>query len=299
MPLDRSSPTDRRPVILLVGGSGTVGSHLAKALSNRSDVRALAHSERSLLELGKYGLETFAGDLSRPATLRAAFEGVTRVFLATPRENQIDNEWNAIEAAEWAGVERIVKVSLVYSGEAPVPYLRRPHDLLDARLAASTVPSTILRPPAFMSHFLDQVDQIVSGRIVFPAGDARIAHVDPRDVAEVALEALIGPHDLDGAHVVTGPESLSFAEVADVLTAVLGLRIQYVDEEPQRWRERLVTGGSPDWLADGLVEIYADYAARGGVPVSGVVERVLGRSARSMRTFTEDFLKPAIDRLQI
>lgn len=282
-------------MILLIGGTGTVGSHLAKSLANRTDVRLLTRRKPARLWLRQAGFETVDADLSRPSTLHSAFEGVSRVFLATPRENQFDNEWNAIEAAERAGVQRIVKVSLIYAGEPPVPYLRRPHDVLDARLAASSVPSTILRPPAFMTHLLTQLDEIVAGRIVFPAGDVRIAHVDPRDVADLALEALVGAYDFDGPHAVTGPQSLSFADMAEEMTAVLGHRIEYVDEEPQQWRDRLVADGAPDWLADGLVDIYADYAARGGVPVSGVVERVLGRPARSVRQFAQEVVKPLFD----
>lgn len=282
-------------MILLVGGTGTVGSHLAKSLANRTDVKLLTRSEDSRRLLRQAGFETVDGDLSRPSTLRAAFEGISGLFLATPRENQFDNEWNAIEAAEQTGVQKIVKVSLIYAGEPPVPYLRRPHDVLDARLTASPVRSTILRPPAFMTHLLAQIDEIVAGRIVFPAGDVRIAHVDPRDVADVAMEVLVGAHDLEGPHVVTGPQSLSFATVAEEIAAVLGQRVEYVDEVPNQWRDRLVAGGAPDWLADGLVGIYADYASRGGVPVSDVVERVLGRPARSVRHFAQELLKPAFD----
>ncbi|WP_330474612.1 NAD(P)H-binding protein [Terrabacter sp. C0L_2] len=281
-------------MILLVGGTGTVGSHVAKALANRTDVRVLARSEKSAHLIEQLGLKAVPGDLSRPGTLSAVFEGVTRVFLATPRADQLDNEWNAIEAAERAGVERLVKVSLVYAGEPPVPYLRRPHDLLEARLATSPILSTILRPPAFMSHLLAQLNQITSGRIVFPAGDVRIAHVDPRDVADVAVEALVGQQDLNGPLVVTGPRSLSFDEVAEDITEVLGQEVRYIDESAPRWREQAVAGGSPEWLADGLVEMFADYAARGGVPASGVVDHVLGRPARSVHQFAEELLQPAI-----
>lgn len=281
-------------MILIVGGSGTIGSHLAKALAHRSDVRALVRTREGATRFESLGFEAVIGDLAQPRTLVPAFEDVTKVFVATPRENQLDNEWNAIEAAERAGVERFVRVSLIYAGEPPAPYLRRPHDLLDARLASSSMASTILRPPAFMTHLLSQLAHIADGRIVFPAGNVRIAHVDPRDVADVAVEALLGQRNLDTPLAVTGPQSLSFQEVADVIADVVRREVRYVDEDPWEWRERAVAAGSPEWLADGLIEIYADYASRGGVPASGVVESVLGRPARSVRQFAGEVLRPAM-----
>lgn len=281
-------------MILIVGGTGTIGSHLARALAHRSDVRALARNRERADQFERLGIQAVIGDLARPCTLGAVFEDVTKVFIATPRENQLDNEWNAIEAAERAGVERFVKVSLIHAGEPPVPYLRRPHDLLDARLASSSMSSTILRPPAFMTHLTSQIDQIADGRILFPAGNVCIALVDPRDVADVAIEALVGQRSLDTPLVVTGPRSLSFDEVANIIAEVLGRGVRYVDEAPLEWRKRTVAAGSPEWLADGLIEIYADYAGRGGVPASGVVESVLGRPARSVRQFTEEVLRPAM-----
>lgn len=204
---------------LLIGGTGTVGAHVATALAGRCRLRGLARNGASARRLVGLGVEPEIGDLADARTLESAMAGVNSVYLATPRDDQFDREWNAIEAAERAGVQRIVKISILYAAAEPVIYLRRPHHVVDARLARSPMESTLLEPAPFMSHLLAQVDLIEKGCISFPTANAKIAHVDPRDVAEVAAAVLAGDVVLDGSHPVTGPESLTFAQVASKIGA--------------------------------------------------------------------------------
>lgn len=283
-----------QPTILLVGGTGTVGAHVAKTLAGRCRLRGLAHSGGSARRLAELGVEPIYGDLAEPKTLESAMAGTERVFLASPRDDQFDHEWNVIDAAECAGVQRIVKVSILYAADPHVVYLRRPHHVVDQRLARSPVASTVLEPAPFMTHLIPQADLIAQGRISFPGGTATIAHVDPRDVAEVAAAVLAGHRVLDGSHPVTGPEALTFAQMAARIGDRLGRDVGAEDCPPERFRERIVQAGLPRWLGNGLVEIYQDFERRGEMAVADTVERVLGRPPRSIDVFTDDVLAPLI-----
>lgn len=286
--------SDDSAPILLIGGTGTVGMHVAATLAGRRRLLGLTRSEASARRLARLGVEPVRGDLAQPRTLESAMVGVRRIYLATGREDQFELEWNAVEAAERAGVERIVKVSILYATESPVVYIRRSHYAVDARLAQSPVASTVIEPATFMTHLAAQADLIAQGRICFPAPTARIAHVDPRDVAEVAAAALADDVVLEGAHQVTGPESLTFAQVAERIGVRLGREVVAEDCSPERFRARILDADLPEWLADGLVEIYADFERRGEMAVADTVERVLGRPPRSLDDYADELLAPLV-----
>jgi uncharacterized protein YbjT (DUF2867 family) len=94
-----------------------------------------------------------------------------------------------------------------------------------------------------------QREQIEQGRLVMPTGDGKIAWIDPVDIAAVAVAALTRD-DVVGALHITGPESLSAAEVA----ARLGVR--HVDPPLDQWRDAVVSAGLDPWLADSTVHLY-------------------------------------------
>src|SRR5260370_2349457 len=91
--------------MLLIGGTGTVGSQVVSLLAGRDDVCALAHTDASARVLDKRGIATVRGDLADPATLGHAFAGASRVLLVTPfSPQQTAPETNPLEAAQPPGV---------------------------------------------------------------------------------------------------------------------------------------------------------------------------------------------------
>ena len=284
-------------MILLIGGTGNVGVHIAAALAGWP-VRALVRTQSAADRLAALGIEPIIGDLLHPESVGRAFADVTSVYLATPGANQFDLESAAIDAAERYGVEQIVKVSILYSSDPSPIALRQAHHEIDARLAESKMAVTLLCPSTFMTHFLWQADLIASGRILFPAPTSEIAYVDPRDVADLAVAVLTARTSLIGAHAITGPEALSFTRVAERLTRGLGWAVSYEAATDESFSERIRDRGGSVWLAEGLVEIFLDLERRGRMPVSSIVEEVLGRSPRAISAYVDDYLKPAIAELQ-
>jgi len=121
------------------------------------------------------------------------------------------------------------------------------------------------------------------------AGEARISAVDVRDLADVAVAALTGSQHDNKNYSLTGPEGLTFGEMAKELSAALGRTITFVDVPPEAMRGALADLGLPAWQADGLLEEFAMYRRGEATAVeSGVVE-ALNRGPRSFGEFARDY----------
>jgi uncharacterized protein YbjT (DUF2867 family) len=254
--------------VVVVGAASDLGGRVLRALTE------LGVAAQGLVRRPGVVDGAVVADLADPESLTAAFVGATRLFLmSSPVRDQVVLETNAIEAAEAAGIERIVKVSNI-----PIAGLESGlhgnHRAIERRLALSPVASTVLQP-SFFSTVMDRQRALIErGVVVLPFGSGRIAWVDPQDIADVAAAALA--RNIDGPLVVTGPEALDGDEVA----ARLGVR--RLDPPLDEWRDAVVADGLDPWLADSTVELYRAVSADALAGVSPVVERVLGRPARQV-----------------
>lgn len=121
-------------------------------------------------------------------------------------------------------------------------------------------------------------------------GPAPASHVDARDIAAVVAATLTEPLDrhMDRVHLVTGPEALTFDQVADVFSRVLGKPVRYVDLLGEQLKAGLLAAGEPEWQATALVELNT-YARQGHASVvTDTVERVTGRPARTLSQWLTD-----------
>jgi uncharacterized protein YbjT (DUF2867 family) len=276
-------------VILLIGATGTIGSRVTALLAGRGDLRALAHSDASARALAERGIATVRGDLADPATLGPAFARARRALLVTPfSREQVTLETNAIDAAQAAGVERVVKLSVMDAAPGVEVAMTRSHREVERRLCERGIGHTVLRPDWFASNVTAQIDLIRGGVITYPYGDAVTAPIDPRDIAEVAALALT-TDDLAGQVVeLTGPEAMTFRQSADRIAAVTGRPLTFVDATADDWRAGLVAFGIEAWRADALVELIEGYSRRTEGPVRPGVERALGRPPRSFETYLRE-----------
>ena len=262
----------------MIGVTGELGGAVASELGGREDVSVRAFVRRPLAPDGPRVDEVVEGDLRNAASLGRVCEGVTSIFLvSSPTRDQVELETNAIEAAEGAGVGRIVKVSNIPI-EGLETGLHGNHRAIERRLAASSCASVVLQPSFFASVIGKQAEVVARGHVVLPTGSGRIAWIEPSDIAAVGAAALVRD-DLDGPLHLTGPESLDGDEVA----ARLG--VKRLDVPLDRWREAVVASGLDPWLADSTVHLFEAIARGALAQTTGTVERVLGRPPR--RVFGE------------
>ncbi|MEV6769284.1 NAD(P)H-binding protein [Nocardia sp. NPDC051030] len=240
-------------MILVIGGTGTVGSALLPHLAAcRAPVTAL-------VRIGPAepvaGVRYVVGDAGDPVALRAALTGVDQVFLAMSNgPRQRDLELSVVEAAARAGVEHLVKLSAPATDMVAVARLHRE---VEHAIVAAGLDHTFLRPYAFHQNLLRLAPMIAyTGMFTGTTGDHPLNMVDARDVADVAAVALTTRHTRGQALVLTGPEPISYPEVARLLTA-LGRPTRYLNLSPDQMRRDLDRTEQPSWLVDHLLEIQA------------------------------------------
>lgn len=279
--------------ILLTGATGLIGSRVAAALRGRDDVRALARSDAAATKLGDLDVQVVRGDLDDPSSLTAAFAGVERIFLLTPfNERQAEQEHVALDAALQAGVTGVVYLSLIAT-DLDIAFAR-PHAEIEARLAASPLESTALRPDFFAQNLHGQVDLIRQGQLIFPAGHAALAPIDVQDIADAAVTALTADQQPTGTYTLTGPERLTFNQIADQVAAAVGHDVTYLDAPRDAWRDSLLDAGVPARQTNGLVEMFDIYKQTGGTWVTGGVQKLTGHAPRTLAQFLASELTPAL-----
>jgi uncharacterized protein YbjT (DUF2867 family) len=285
---------DERPLILVVGATGVMGQEAMKSLEGHCRLRALVHSDMSDAEIARRypQAERVQRDLLDTDSLEPVFAGVDRVFLLTPSvPEQSQMEANALAAALAAGVQRIVYVS-----STDVDWeieLSAAHRVMERRLAGTGVEHTVVRPEYLLNNLLGEVDDLARGWLVAPSGHGRCPLVDARDVGAVAAAVPPAAEPPDGPLEVTGPESLSWAQLAERLQRVLGRPVEHIDPEPVEWLHGAVAKGMPPWLAQALAE-YFEVLRERPLEASDDTRRSIGRSPRSVEDFATDVLAPAM-----
>ncbi|HEY8840568.1 MAG TPA: SDR family oxidoreductase [Candidatus Dormibacteraeota bacterium] len=276
-------------MILVTGATGLSGSELVRRLSgkripSRALVRNLAKAQPLTL---LPNIEVVVGDMARPESLTEALRGVERAILISSSDpTMVETQTSFIDAARKAGVQHVVKLSgIIPELDSPFRFARM-HAEIEKRLEASGVAYTHLRAGEFMPSYFRQVPSIVArGVLALPMGDARIASVDIGDIAEVAIAVLTTAGHEGKTYPLTGPESLSMAEVAEKLSAVTGKTVRYVDVPPEEANRARLAAGMPPYLAEGLDELFAERRNGKESKVWATIEEVFGWHPTSFDTF--------------
>ncbi len=219
--------------ILVTGATGTVGSFLVRKLGAAGvPARALVRSREKAEAVERLGLEAVVGDLDKPETLAPALAGIERVFLlSAPEERQAELQNNLVHAARDAGVRHIVKLSAIgVGGELDAISLGRIHRETEEEIERAGLAHTHLRPNGFMQNsFMFAATIKAQGTFYAPFGEAKVSYVDARDVAAVAFHALTADGHEGKAYEITGPQALSYHDMARELSSVLGREVKYVE----------------------------------------------------------------------
>lgn len=264
--------------ILVTGATGTLGGHVVDQLLGSSRrVRALTRDATSANLPAE--VEVVTGDLTDPATLTAAFDGVTAIHLlnATGDDHTpLATGSEIVSLAVAAGVER---VTVVCAGqEGPV----------EQALATSGLEWTQVRPVDFMANTLGWAEAIRREAVVRePFGERRTASADEADVAAVIATVLAeGGY---GAEIlrVTGPEALAPADKVHALSEVTGRSIAFVELTPDEARQHWRKDGWPEEAIDFMLHMWATVPPEVAM-VTTTVERVTGAPGRTFAQWAAD-----------
>ncbi|WP_369148581.1 SDR family oxidoreductase [Streptomyces sp. R44] len=285
--------------VVVTGATGNVGRHAVSELRRRGiPPRALTRNpERATAVLGP-DADLAQGDFTDPASLRAAFSGAEQAFLICANDpRQVENAAQAIEAAATAGVRRVVLLSTVGAEVGSAKTFADQHGRIEHHLRSAGIPYVILRSAFLMSNLLGSLPTIgQAGRIFLPADDARVAMIDPRDVAACAVSVLCGRSGDGETQVITGPEAITFTEVAGRLSTALGRAVEYVSVPDEATLAGMLGAGMPAWLAEGVVGVFQLLREGANDHTTDSVLRLTGHAPRSVDDFARELMAPLMTR---
>ncbi|MCX7521396.1 NmrA family NAD(P)-binding protein [Microbacterium sp. STN6] len=274
--------------MILVTTAGKVGAHTARILASAGQpVRVIVRSPEAHQDLAAAGIELFRGNLDQPDSIAEALADVQSAVLVSPAVPA--QEIAVIDAARKAGVAHVTKITSDAAPDSPIQR-RRDHYRIEVALAESGIPHTLLRANAYMQNLLALAPAIAANsEFTSSTGDGRIGMVDARDVATVA--AVIAPSPAEHAgktYRLSGPARVSYDDVADQLTTILGRTITHRRITTEEQEAAMVELGLPTPVAHANAQALELFAHGDSDWTSPDVERIAGRPATSFSLFATD-----------
>lgn len=261
-------------MIVVTGATGNVGGPLVQALAAVGEqVTAVSRSATE----ASANVRHQPADLTRPDTLRPAFDGADALFLLLPPGSEQTDPQAVLDAAKACGITRVVLLSSQGAATRPNSPAHAHLRGFEAALHNSSLDWTILRPGGFYTNSFAWAESVRSQRLIAaPFADIALPHLDPADIAGVAAVALREPGHSRQIYQLTGPAAITPRQQATAIEAALGSPIQFVEPTRAEAREQLLRF-MPEAIADGTLDIL-------GAPlpaeqlVSSDVERIVGRA---------------------
>lgn len=274
---------------LVTGATGHVGRAVVRDLLNAGQhVRIITRDPHAATHVLGHRPQIIPADLTDRTALGEAMTGVDRVFVGCGNHpGQVEAESTVIDVAAHHEVQRLVKLS----GPSPHPesdlVAERWHAQIEQHLTATGMPSVVLRPCSFMTNLLALAPPVAeAGILPAPTEGARVAFIDPRDVGAVGAALLMLDSPLPPAPVpVTGPASVSYAEVAAALTAVTGRTVTFLPIDEETAAANMRTSAVPDPLIAVFLSVYRAQRHGDLEQTTDAVSRYLGRPARTISEF--------------
>ena len=282
------APIYSRAMIAVTGATGGIGGRVAAQLAEREVQQRLVVRDGSRAPQVA-GAEVAQATYGDGEAMRTALEGVDTLLLVSASEarDRVRQHVSAVDAAVAAGVERIVYLSFMGAAPDATFTFARHHHATEEHIRGIGLAATFLRSCMYAEYVpvFTGSDGVIRG----PAGQGRVAWVARDDIADVAAAVLLAPGDNDGRSLdMTGPEVLSLAETADVLSRIAGRGVVYEEETlEQAWESRRPSG-APDWELEGWVTSYTAIAAGDLEAVGDTVATVAGHPPQSLAEFLRE-----------
>lgn len=271
--------------ILVTGATGTVGKRVIKHLDK------LGASYIAGTRNPNGGKDVYF-DFGDTSSFEKATEGVDKVFvLGPPMVPGLDALLSPfVDYVKETGIHRIVYFSAYKADKMGGLDF---HTKMEQKLKHDGFDYTVLRPTFFSQNFKNyEGDNINQRDILFmPAGNGTAAFIDADNIAEVAALALTQDGHTNRVYELTGPETLSYHDVAALLTEVTGRTISYPNPSPEEFKEVVVSSGAPASIADYLISVYGTIAAGNVSGVTTTYKDITGKEPTPLRKVLEqDFV---------
>jgi len=281
-------------MILITGVTGKTGGEVARQLTAAGvPFRALVRNPDKAAEILPGGADVMVGDVADKESLARALNGIEKAFLVLPNnEQQLVLEKQFTDAAVAAGVRHLVYLSSLESVPESKNPITRNHVASETYIRASGLTWTMIRPTFFMQNFESSAARIKAvGQIVMPAGNGTVSTTDLRDVGEVIVNVLTQSGHENKSYDLTGPELLTFTDIAACFSKVLERDIQYVDQPMDEFRELLRSINLSEWRVEAVCKELEAIAAGVVDHTTETIRELLGRPPISLTEYIEDNIK--------
>jgi len=279
--------------IALTGATGNIGQIVVPALlKGGAEVTALVRDPEKAKGLKSQGVNVIGGEFTDAEAVQKAFEGAEAVLMIAPPGSDSAKQMSGlITAAKKSGKPHVVRMSaLKAAADAPTENGRLHHES-DTELIDSGLPYTILRPHFFMQNIWMSIPSIKEeGKMYWGMGDGKMGMIDVRDIADVTVKIL-----LDGGHQgetlgPTGPETITFTQVAEVIAKHLGKEVSYVSVTFEQVKQSIIKMGWGEWGGQIMYDYSKAYSEGWGDFTNDDVEKVTGNKSRSIERFVNEVL---------
>ena len=275
-------------MILITGATGKTGAATAKSLGEKGETfRALIRNEEKKEGLESLGGEVVIGSIENTEVVNQSMQGVKTVLVLLPNsESQLALEKQLVDSAKQAGVERIVKMSSIEAtpdATSPIPKL---HLESEEYIKQSGLAWTMIKPNFYMQNLLASAGTIKEqGKIFLPMGDGKTGMIDTTDVGKVLAKVLSEDGHESMNHEITGPEILSFYEVAEIFSQVLGKQVDYVDVPMDAYKETLGQFLTNQWHLDAVIDLFKGIAEGGIEDKTDTFSELIEETPKSLSQF--------------
>ncbi|MFI8961605.1 NmrA family NAD(P)-binding protein [Streptomyces sp. NPDC053493] len=271
-------------VIAVTGATGRIGRRVVRRLAEAgAAVRALGRDREKLAALPAEDVRTASYDDA--GAMRAALDGAGALFLVSAHEapGRVRTHATAVDAAVAAGVRRIVYLSYLNAAPHATFTYARDHWHTEQHIRSTGLAFTFLRDSTYQADLaaMTSPDGVLRG----PAGDGRVGAVAHDDIADSAAAVLLGEGHDGVTYDMTGPEALSFDEIAAALSRAAGRTVTYVPETRDEAYASRAGYHAPDWEVEGWITSYEAVANGEMDDVSDDVLTLTGHPPQSFADF--------------
>ncbi|NQZ79690.1 MAG: NmrA family NAD(P)-binding protein [Colwellia sp.] len=278
--------------ILVIGGTGQVGSHLVDLLINYdSNFKLLARSPEKQEKLAEQGINSIIGAVGDEASLKFALAGIEQVFLLTSNDPEMfDSQKQLIDLAIETGIRKIVRLSAEPADADCDMGMYSEHGKIDNYLIEADIDHVILRPTYFLQNMAVMHGGFIKENNMFAQylGETKIPMIDTRDIAEAAFYSLRSDQFNNATYYLTGPKAVSFGDFATALSDKLQRKINYQNISYAQQEAGLKGAGIPDWVCDTVMKLFKKWAENEDHAVTDHFEKITGKKAIGIEQYIAD-----------
>lgn len=283
--------------ILITGATGNIGSYVIPQLLVKGvTVRALVRNAGKASDLAESGVILFEGDFSDQEKVNQAASDVDAILAVTPAGPEAVAQGKVLlNAAMNSGSTYYVRLSAIGAAPDAPTENGRLHFQSDDALMKSGLPYTILRPHYFMQNIYGSLETIKSdGHMYWGMGDGKLGMIDVRDIADCCASLLLGSGHEGKIITPTGPNTISFYDIAETISKGLDKPVSYVPISIEAVGEAIRTAGWGEWGANVMMDYSRAYAEGWGDFTNDDVEAITGHKPRSFQQFHDEVFAYAL-----